>query len=242
MKQGHYLDQESVLTTLVQDELLIPDQDLCKSLVEDKDNPELPKNLVKIWSDVLSMISQAGFLPDLLKKLVVLKKCKTQANAWISKILKEVLNSDTKKKDLKLNVEDSDWTEFIENYILTCDPSLKINLDILQQFPNSKLTKEKVNKLKKLVDIFEDSEMSDEDLEIKTLDDLYKQNEDSNSKWKLEHSIDWSTIPLGQSPELTVVSAQDTEDHPDTCPDWLEEDPVEVQELDWNFLLKMNQT
>ena len=161
IKQGHYLDQESILTTLVQDQLLIPDQDLCKSLVENegKDDPELPKDLVKVWSDVLSMISQAGLLPDLLTKLVALKQTRTQAEAWTSKILIEVLKTENKKKELKLNVEDSDWDEFIENYILTCDPGLKKNLDILNQLPNSKLNSEKVNQLFKFVDFFRSEEV-----------------------------------------------------------------------------------
>ena len=185
IKQGHYLDQESILSTLVQDQLLIPDKDLCNSLVEEgKDNPELPKNLVKVWSDVLSMISQAGCLPDLLTKLFALKQTKTQACAWTSKILREVLKSDIKKKELKLNVEDSEWDEFIENYILTCDPGLKDNLDILNQLPNSKLTTGKVNKLKKLIDIYEVVEPCEEDFEIKTVKDLYEKSDDSNPKWK----------------------------------------------------------
>ena len=181
------------------------------------------------------MISQAGILPDLLTKLLDSQN-KSQANAWISKILKEVLNSETKKKDLKVNVEDSDWNEFIENYILTCDPSLKTNLDILNQLPNSKLTKEKVNKLKKLIEIYEDSEVLDQDLEIKTLEDLYQKDENSDSKWKLEQSIDWSTIPIGQCPDSSL-SSQDPQDQ-DTCPEWLENDPVEVHELDWYYLLQ----
>ena len=239
IKQGHYLDQESILTTLVQDQLLIPDQDLCKSLVENegKDDPELPKDLVKVWSDVLSMISQAGLLPDLLTKLVALKQTRTQAEAWTSKILREVLKTESKKKELKLNVEDSDWDEFIENYILTCDPGLKNNLDILSQLPNSKLNSEKVNKLKKLIDIYDVVEPCEEDLEIKTLNDLYKETENSNSKWKLEGSIDWSVIPLGQCPNSSVLNAQDILEESSTCPEWLELEEVNVQEINWNFLL-----
>ena len=237
IKQGHYLDQESILSTLVQDQLLIPDKDLCNSLVEEgKDNPELPKNLVKVWSDVLSMISQAGCLPDLLTKLFALKQTKTQACAWTSKILREVLKSDSKKKELKLNVEDSEWDEFIENYILTCDPGLKDNLDILNQLPNSKLTTGKVNKLKKLIDIYEVVEPSEEDFEIKTVKDLYKKSDDSNSKWKSEESIDWSIVPLGQCPDSSVVNAEDTVEDMSTCPEWLDEE-VNVQEINWNFLL-----
>ena len=237
IKQGHYLDQESILSTLVQDQLLIPDKDLCNSLVEEgKDNPELPKNLVKVWSDVLSMISQAGCLPDLLTKLFALKQTKTQACAWTSKILREVLKSDIKKKELKLNVEDSEWDEFIENYILTCDPGLKDNLDILNQLPNSKLTTGKVNKLKKLIDIYEVVEPCEEDFEIKTVKDLYKKSDDSNPKWKSEESIDWSIIPLGQCPDSSVLNAEDTVEDMSTYPEWLDEE-VNVQEINWNFLL-----
>ena len=104
------------------------------------------------------------------------------------------------------------------------------------ELPNSKLTTEKVNKLKKLIDIYEVVEPCEEDFEIKTVKDLYKKSDDSNPKWKSEESIDWSIIPLGQCPDSSVLNAEDTVEDMSTYPEWLDEE-VNVQEINWNFLL-----
>ena len=59
---------QAILTTFCSDQLLIPD--MIHSLTEGKDdNSIFQRNLIKIFSDILSMISQAGYLPDLLEKL-----------------------------------------------------------------------------------------------------------------------------------------------------------------------------
>ena len=86
---------QAILTTLCSDQLLIPDEDMIKSLVGEKnDNAILPQNLIKIWSDILSMISQAGLLPDLLEKLTNThfedSFSKRVSEAWVSRILSHV--------------------------------------------------------------------------------------------------------------------------------------------------------
>ena len=95
IRQKDTLEIQAILTTLCNDELLIPDEDMINSLVEGKDdNAILPRNLVKIWSDILSMISQAGFLPNLLDKLTNTQFedpfSKRVSEAWISRILAQV--------------------------------------------------------------------------------------------------------------------------------------------------------
>ena len=145
IKKGYHLDIESILSTLVNDQLLIPDQDMYKALLESKDDPNLPKNLVKVWSDVLSMINQAGHLPELMTKLLNVKSDKNLANAWISKFLEQLMST-SKKKELKFNIEDSEWNEFVENYILSCDPTLKQNLNTIGQLAKPCLTQDKRNR------------------------------------------------------------------------------------------------
>ena len=237
IKQGYHLDVESILNTLVNDQLLIPDQDMYNALLEGTD-PNLPQNLIKVWSDILYMLSQAGFLPQLMTKLVEMKIDKNQANAWLSKIL-EQLNSTSKKKELKINIEDSEWNEFVENYILSCDPSLKQNLHIIGQLAKPCLTKDRISKLQKLIEIFEDTEPMNEDFEIKSVEDLFKKKQENpGSKWKLENAVDWTQIPFGQCPNSNL-NFEDKEAL-NRCPEWLEDINEEVVELDWYYLMNRN--
>ena len=95
IRQKNVLEIQAIITTLCNDELLIPDEEMIKSLVEGKDDSiVLPRNLVKIWSDILSMISQAGCLPNLLEKLTNTQFedpfSKRVSDAWISRILAQI--------------------------------------------------------------------------------------------------------------------------------------------------------
>ena len=62
------------------------------------------RNLIKIWSDILSMISQAGYLPDLLEKLTNTEFedsfSKRVSEAWVSRILAQVSKKTTGKFSL----------------------------------------------------------------------------------------------------------------------------------------------
>ena len=222
---------EAILKSLCNDQLLVPDEELVKSLCEPKDDQFLPKNLMKVWSDILSIISQAGLLPNLLEKFVVVKHensfCEKVGSAWTSKLLYQI----SKKSNglIKISAEDQNqekWNEFIENYILSGNPSMCQNLNLLSNIRDPPLTSEQMNKLKKIHQIYhENVSISENQIEIKSVDDISPEN--SIGIWKrLAHD----DIIFGQS-DIDFNFKDESK-----IPEWLDDCDEDVVSLDWYYL------
>ena len=103
----------AVVTTLVDEHLLLSDRDFVESLLEEdevdskllmsiRQNATLPRNLAKSWSDILRLLSEAGLLPSLVQCLYEVSGdlnpkhqdsfSKDLAAAWICDILRTLEN------------------------------------------------------------------------------------------------------------------------------------------------------
>jgi len=249
IRQKDSLEIQAILTTLCNDELLIPDEEMIKSLVEGKDdNMVLPRNLVKIWSDILSMISQAGCLPNLLEKLTTTHFedpfSKRVSEAWISRILAQISKKTVDKSNnsmLKFAPEDQNqdkWNEFVSNYILKCEDASCVakNLNWLSNIREPNMTSQQINKIKKLLNIFHlevDLEENSEELPIKNMDDILNHNQIlsvTNGIWtKVQDDFE---SEFSHSDFKIVGSAKED------APNWLYEVEDDVKTLDWHFLMQ----
>jgi len=249
IRQKDALEIQAILTSLCNDELLIPDEDMIKSLAEGKDdNAVLPRNLVKIWSDILSMISQAGCLPSLLDKLTNTQFedpfSKRVSEAWISRILAQVSKKTVDKSNagmLKFAPEDQNqdkWNEFVSNYILKCEDASCVakNLNWLSCIREPNMTSQQINKIKKLLNIFHlevNEEENSEELQIKNVDDILNPNQISsvnNGIWtKVQDDFD---TEFGYSDFKVIGSAKED------APKWLYQVEDDVKTLDWHFLMQ----
>jgi len=255
IRQKDTFEIQAILTTLCSDQLLIPDEDMIHSLTEGKDdNSILPRNLIKIWSDILSMISQAGYLPDLLEKLTNTEFedsfSKRVSEAWVSRILAQVSKKTTEKSNsgmLKFTPEDQNqdkWNEFVSDYILKCNNpnSVSKNLNWLSNIREPAMTSQQINRIKKLLDIFHLEENLDEESEevsIKSVDDIL---DDKNS---LTDSPTNGSIWTKVQDDLENVFGESdlkigdlVNDKEGDSPKWLDEVDDDIVSLDWHHLMQ----
>ncbi len=226
---------QAVITCLCHDQLLIPDEELVKSLKEGKDDEFLPKNLIKVWSDVLAMISQNGLLTELLTSLINLdcddKFSSKVANAWVTRLLSQMNQSTNGLLKISSSDQNRDKiNEFVTQSILSCNENLSLHLDKLGQIHDPPLTKSQLSKIEKLTHIVHgDVSATDTEHEIKTVDDL-NVNSSSCSIWS---KVRFDDVCLGQG-NLVFSSEGAKVD----APEWLNEPPENVIAIDWACLLQ----
>ena len=262
ISQKNFKECHLILHCLCKDQLLIPDEDTLEILKEGTDHDiDLPDNLVKVWSDVLSMIYKVDLLPKLCSLLIetVSTDTKLIISLWIKVILNSLVSSSTSggesKKKLKIkpdeNEGDGRWNTVIEEAVLKCDTSQFLScLESIAVLRNPPLNTDQCNRIKKLSILKNSNLNSNEEIKTewvtKTVSDIYasskrtKSHTDNDStKWKFCDQYDWSTVPLGSCPEnsiFTIFPECENEKVNDinVDDDFLDE----VKPVDWHHLLK----
>ena len=246
IKQKNHKSVKVLLLTLCKEELLIPGEDMIQSLVEGKDDSNiLPRNLVKIWSDVISMISQAGMIPSLLNILIENPQSNSfnekVCNSWVSRIIGQlsaihkVNKSGQMLKITKADQDPEDINQFVFKYIASGNPSLKMHFDSLAKICDPPISTEKVSKIKKVMEILNSSDFEMvTDSDVKTLEDISgseKESSKSNNIWT-KVSNDNMVFGLCDIKSFPMIEEETK------CPAWLDDCKDEVSQLNWRKLMQ----
>jgi len=118
-RRSRFSSCQMLLTVLVEDHLLLPERDFVESLLEDdeidekllsnmRESTKLPRNLTKSWSELLRLLADYDQLHHLVQALHDFCSSaradtfsRDLASAWISEILRSLLNKVTPQSDRK---------------------------------------------------------------------------------------------------------------------------------------------
>lgn len=241
LRQKNHSEIKIIIKSLVHDQLLNPDKDFMEALREGKDDcQDLPRNLIKVWSDVISMISNAGYLPELLEELSEAPpNAQKTSQVWITRILHQVATPNDKSKMLKIAPKDHQqdkWNHYVENSIIK--KRLKIqDMELLGKIRDPVLSKNQVNQLKNLLNAFQTCDQDNDKVDetIKTVEDLNAKGTSSTSIWnQAVQDPDFGHLNL----DISSLHAQDTKSI-----DWLEQDKEyddEIYVIQWHDLMLKN--
>lgn len=256
---------EALMANLVEDEMLIPDEDFLNSLQEEDDiKGQLPKNLVKSWSDILKLLAEQRLLPTLLKALLT-RICRSSrdkrkqkiASSWIMDILRSLTSQKAKHQgksrllDLEKQGPSESWNDFVKVALETPDEYLLTMLPHLSLIMSPPMTKSQESEITQLIQLAIGKESrikaGEEVLEIKTFQNLPIQRPSIKSWTKADH-VDWSKIPLGLCPGQSCMKTWQHLDFSDIRPGWSTSgqtdcmdflhnyDHDQVEQVDWDAL------
>lgn len=223
LRQKNHREIKVVIKTLVHDQLLIPEKDYLEALIEGKDDSkDLPRNLIKVWSDVIAMISNAGYLPELLEELhEAPQDAHKTSQVWISRILNQVANPNVKMLKIANKDEQQDkWNDFVQDRIIK--RKLKIHdLEVLGKIHEPVLSKNQIDKLRNLLNTFQTHDQNghesiEDATDVKTVQDLCPKEPYPTSIWsKTVQEPDFGHLNL----DISSLHSEDSK-----AISWLEQD------------------
>ena len=242
------MDLQLIFQCLCNDQLLIPDDDMLNSLKEPSDTCQLPSNLIRVWSEILSMLHKINLLPSLCENLIDIARNEKSdiASYWIEVILCPLTQKCLKKYPIKIQPDENEcdgrWNEVINDIILLGDQILIEYLDIFVTLRNPTLSTNQCDEIKTLARL--KNESFDENCEltnewsVKTIDDVNALivKSSNTGKWKLSSQHDWSSIPLGVCPDQIMNSLISKENQTTTSLKYDNDDIEEIKLVNWHDL------